>query len=413
MRRWLPVAVVAALLATGAAVPAPAAPTVAVQVYVDGDTPTRSLTPAQLGAYDVNNAGYVVRGSPDQPGVTEPHSGWSIHDILGEAAVQAAAADVVGGDGQSFTLVGEDLDKPTTSFQDGRLPIVWTNGDVEESIIPVRSDHDTNREPASRPGGAIAIYAHTQGHIQVTGGPETNSASPGKPVRFQASTGDCPGGANPRVTWDFGDGGPPSAQPTHTYAAAGTYYGTVVADCGDGVGGAAGWQVGVGGPGAGPTPGAGATPTATASPTATPTPRPRRRATPTPTRRAGHGGRAGRGAPSSHATSPSSPAATPTATPAVSSTPPPTATQPSAGTRRHPRRTSPVRARSRLPLVSGRLISAVVPVSAAALAGSPARPTAAVAGGAPRPPARVAVPIGVLVLAALLLAGAWRERRRL
>jgi PKD domain len=385
----------------------------AVDVYVDG-APAQRFDVQQLGAYDATGS---------------DSTGWSIEHIVGLAGATPKAAEVMGDHPTMYALGGDDFAGPN-DFAGGAAPVIWNNGASMQSMRPARNDGDS--ASGTIVSGVISIFAHTGGPSEMSASAVGDTHVAGRPVTLNVS-GACAGGT---VDWHFGDGTTGTgASVTHTYATRDTFYAFADVECGNGVGGAAVVQVGVQGPGTGP--GAGSTPTPTptpaatapAKPTATPKPhKPAKTPTPTPTARAGGGtgkGTGGGGKPAATATAAPSPGVVPTVAPAPTSVPsqatpapatPPAASPSSPAPRvsATPQRTATPTPRSNLPVVKGRLISAVVPVPPATLA-APAPATAAerTGGVTLKPAPKLALPLGLLAVAALALAGAWRERRTL
>src|SRR5262249_19239484 len=119
-RRLVPAAALTAALL----VPQAARAATLANVYVDGPVLTAAVDSASLGSPRDGN--YRQRGRAGDPATDNPHSGWSVHDILGAAnASGAAAVDVLGGEGRWYSLDGHELDQPTDAFENDLVPIVW------------------------------------------------------------------------------------------------------------------------------------------------------------------------------------------------------------------------------------------------------------------------------------------------
>jgi hypothetical protein len=402
-----------------ASAPARAQGSNVVTVYADGN-----LQPTSLGTEDVHDH-YPVRGAAGTDPFDTFVNGWSIRQILTQ--VSAQTVDVVG-DARTFTLSSDELNDPAAHFVNGLQPAVSDGG---ATVRPIHLDHpDDDVNGGTQIAQGVMLYAHSGGSLDASLPIPVSGSADGLTVHFTVDiSGACD---QPRYAWDFGDGHASTLEnPTHAYASANSYVVVADVECGAGNGRALTNRFAVGaGPAATPGPGTTATPQPSATPvaTATATPRPRKTATPTPTPRSGGSGgggkKTGTGTGGAAATATPTPAATvapavtatATVTPEPATTPAPSAAPPSAG----PSPTAePERLRagadSGLPVVRGRLVSAIVPVSAAELAAAAApAPAVAPSGGGATPPApRAALPLGLLAVAALLLAGAWRERRTL
>jgi hypothetical protein len=394
MRRRAGLVLVAAGLLLPAAPAAASIGTVAVHadggvtfVQLDDSSPTRG--------WDVVNQEYDDDGT-----AVDVVSGWSVQAVLGYAGIaiqHVRAVRVVGhGSNTSFDLAPGDLADPSP-FYDNRRPAIWNNGSTVYSILPQPQDRLRHvSQPQARPGEPLAVYVQDGPDHPVTISPGQQRVDVGKGAAFTASTAACGGGSRPAVSWDFGDGtNGDGTSVTHAYVTSGAY--TVVAQASCAADGSAGMsnvaQVAVRGP----------QPTATATPAA---PGPGGGGSTNPkapvTGPAAGNGNVGGVAPSTARPSASSTktgraggrpphAAAPTRTPAPAAPPPAAATTARAtsprgqGPSRAATRGTPAgrRARRRTApkapgaTIAGRVIAALDPVPAAALA------TPAVAATAP------------------------------
>ncbi len=407
--RWIAAAACCAAAFLTLAGPAAADP-INVLIYVDGNP----AAPQQLD--DVHDETYHVRGDVGQTtlGVDDgSDDARLIRDLLG---LSVSAVDVIGPEsGTAYALTTPQALGPN---YENAVAGVYSFPPQTRSIRPL-TDPDTDINAGTVVLGSAAhpllLFAHTNGYA-----PISHFAAIATSATTVRVTGDSSCGA---ITYAWGDGSS-SQETTHTYTDNQTSHVVVANSNCDGRGGAAITTANLGTGGA-PTPGPGTTATPTAGPSATASPRPTRtpssRATATPTVGAKHGGGSSRGTATATpaATATAAPAATAVPTPSTVPTPAPTPTSspsPSGTVSPRPRTkaTPTATPAESLPVVKGRLISAVVPVSAAALAAASPPAVAAAAGGAPDQPApSLALPLGLLAIVGLALAGAWRERRGL
>jgi hypothetical protein len=413
-------AVAALVVAIAAVAPAVASATDLADVYVDRQF-SASFEDTD-GAPDAHAAGdgYALGDGSGELTPTDQQDGWSIREILvmKTGSVPPGAAVVgLGGAPGVYTLTGHDLDETPSSFQDGLKPMIALNGTQAESLRPLTGPSDDNY--GTQLTGPIRIYAFqappTTFHID----PPSGS---GKTKTFSTDIA-CVG---PHLDWEFGDGGSATDEtsPAHTYSTTTTFTVVASAVCDDGTVGVAATRIGVSGVGPGGT-GPGATPTpdgsATPTPTATKAPSPTRTATPSPAhahagadKPGSSGDRNAGDGPQATATATAAPADTPAPSPAPTPSPASSAAPRAAATPAQRERRSTPAPKSHLPIVHGRLIAAVVPVSAAQFSGPTAVPATPITDGSAtdeHPAPALALPLGLLALAGLLGAGVWRERR--
>jgi pyruvate/2-oxoglutarate dehydrogenase complex dihydrolipoamide acyltransferase (E2) component len=300
-----------------------------------------------------------------------------------------------------------DLVDPAARFAGALAPIFAINGAETQYLRPLRGPDDTNGDDqiVASDGAALDLYVYSGPILAVTATATPTHVAAEQPVTLRARVTNATAADGALTyTWSFQDGATAhGATVRHAYTVPGVWHPVVtVQGRGNDSGGAsAPLSVTVGTP---PKGGPGGTRGGTSHSPHTGGPARSRGSTPD-------------AAPTATATTPSAPAAStpapsapaPNGTPAPSATPAANATPARRRRARTHRRTRRVR-RPAARLVTGRLISDVIPVSAAQLARQQ-RPAALAArsGGATAPPyAGVAA---TLTVAALLAFGAGLELR--
>jgi hypothetical protein len=358
----------------------------------------------ETGGPSTGGADLATETTTEWSAGTSPQSatrpGYDVDHVLSKYGVPGSASvDVVGtgsiAAGQSpgtLHLTSSEL-AGTTTYRH-YAPSLYVDSQGVHADPPVGTDGTIGGGQSSvmSEGGPLYLFAHSGRSLalQIISGPVSRGSAD---VRLSTNVTGC------QVTYWI-DGGAPivasDGKTTQEFTDTTADKHVVIADercAGDGSAGATADYVNFDYD-ATPTP----TPTPTASPKATRTPKPKATSTPAPT-----------------------PTPTPVPTIAPTSTPIPSpAPTPSPLPRAHAHKRSKKKqpeaapAKPRLPLVHGQLISAVVPITAAQLAATMPKPrTVVIRAGAAKAPGHVPLDllIALLVLAALISTGVWRERR--
>ncbi len=342
----------------------------------------------------------------------------SIHRLLIAAGVDpttVTAVQISHDFGAWSVLKRPGLRDPATS--PGLVPIVQIQGSTTIYLRPMRNPNDNNQSDAynAKNGAAIDIYVEAPQLIVScavlkTDIPNTSSTTPGKPVTFGARV-ENPGAAGGAVNyrWIFGDGQTETAGPKvrHSFDQGGSN--PLVYVWVRGTNGSAGvcdaQQVTVRTKANVPPvkPGGNNHPSTTGN---------------------GPSGGVGVGGNSGTTNTNTTPTSSTGTNPSQGNQTTPTAGSTTTPTQRHTPRTSPIRSGTQGPhggtIVTGRLISAVTPVSPTQLAGGNVLPTtqinqrvapaAAVDSGSVKPIAGI---VGACAIVLLLISGAGRELRSL
>src|SRR5262249_21736564 len=159
----------AAVAAAGAPA-ANAEPPVFASVYMDGVS-AGDYGRAQLGASDTPNSSQI-RAAPGETAVPlDWTNGWSVYAILQAADASPNTLDVVGGlsgGAVVYTLTRDEIGSTPNDFCDNRRPALFANGDVMQSIRPLRCPGDSDFNAATQLQGPIKLFGHSGGSVAVS-----------------------------------------------------------------------------------------------------------------------------------------------------------------------------------------------------------------------------------------------------
>jgi hypothetical protein len=416
-------------------------PVVSATIYPgsSGSVSTRQVPLSALGNCPPYSGSSTMYMSPSGIDETVPSSSWAMSTVV-TCGLQIPLGNVsqvqVDNPSRGFEapLSSADLSTPSPYQDPSAQPLVSTNGSQDQNTYtrPWLGGSDQNGPDQVVQDNApvtIVVYqngsvltVHAQGHI-------VSATANAMTVDFSATVQNAQGTEIPPSalswSWSFGDSSTAgTAAPAHTYASAGAYYVTVqVTDAQDGSGGTDTFQVSSPSPAA-PGPhnhnGAGNHPKAKSP------------GGPTHTSGTHTGAPSGRSRQSGSSRSSSDTTTAPAQTPQTTSTTAPAPTQTAAPPAPHPsppqpprRRAAPAR-RNRHPahrtapasgrgrLITGRLVSDVVPLSADASPLVHSVPAAAASAAPVRRATQTSSLTGVVaavVIALLLALGGARELR--
>ncbi len=381
-----------------------------------------------------NGTNYPLRSTSQSPSANPVSNAISVSKLLTLAGLNPPTVNhtqLMRQSGSWSILETADLTDPSARFEGGLAPIFWINGSETQYLRPLRGPSDTNGNDAivASNGSPLDVYVYSGPLLKVSGRATPSKAGIKQAVTFTARVSNrSPRDGALTYRWSFQDGATATGPTvTHRYVVAGAWYPVVtVQGAGNDSGGASPpipVSVGATPVGAGAGKPGGGNPNRLSSPGGpvnsqgkTPNAAP----TNNPSQSSGS-------QPSSHPQSPTSPGGSPSpsASRQPSTTPAPSSKRSKVKPAGVPRRRTGVSGHQRplvrlapeAPVVKGRLISALVPVSSVQLVqqDSPAQPVdqahapSARLGGGSVPPA--AAIIGGCAIILLLGAGAGSELR--
>jgi PKD domain len=203
-----------------------------VNVHVTADNSVYWCSAALIEANsDIpDGTNYPEQATNQSPNYNPVSNAISVSHLLTLAGVTPSNVDhtaITRSNGTSSTLDNADLVDPSSSFQGGLSPIFWINGSETQYLRPLRGPTDTNGDDAivASGGDALDIYVYSGPLLDVIANATPTSATIGKSVTFTARVSN-PSAADGTLTykWNFDDGSSAAgATVTHRFSAIGSY----------------------------------------------------------------------------------------------------------------------------------------------------------------------------------------------
>jgi hypothetical protein len=174
---------------------------------------------------------YPLRSSSQSPNNNPVSNAIFISHLLTVAGIAPATVnhtEIMRVNGSWTSLDNTDLTAPAASFVDGLAPIFFLNGAQTFYLRPLRSPSDTNgdEEISASNGAALDFYVYSGPLLDVIASANPKTVATHHPVTLTAQVTNATA-ADRRLTytWNFQDGTTATGQTvTHAYAVAGTWY---------------------------------------------------------------------------------------------------------------------------------------------------------------------------------------------
>jgi PKD domain len=195
----------------------------------DGTMPSIPAEELEARASNLYTTEYLVRATPGEAGETFSRSGMPVQTALQKAGVQSYGyLTIPRPTGTTAYLPKSDFEEPSP-FEEGKLAVFSVDGPSTRFLRPLLGPDDVNAEDniATVSGEALIVGVHSGNVVEVQVSPPSASTTAASPVEFSAAATGGLEGETFTYDWSFGDGTTATtggSEPVpHTFTGSGTY----------------------------------------------------------------------------------------------------------------------------------------------------------------------------------------------